>query len=99
MCTRRNVLEDALQQDLIVPFVVDEHGLLQQVANELHELVDSMVDDEVPLVMQVGEHGGQESEAVLFGELVEHVGNIGGQVVLVDHLVEVPDPVEQGFDH
>lgn len=78
--------------------MADFDGLLDQVPDKLHELVDAVVVDKVPLLPQVLQQGPQEDIGILLGHLGQHGGDLGGQVVLVDHLVEVPQPEEQGLD-
>lgn len=71
-------MEDSGEEDLIGFFMADLEALLEEVAHQLHELVDAVVVDEIPLGMQVGEEGRQEGEGVLLGDLVQDVGDLGG---------------------
>jgi hypothetical protein len=98
------VVVDSFEEDLVdlplvdlVFFAVFE-GICEQVPDQLHELVDAVVVDQIPFLMQVKEHGSQEDECVLLGQFEEQFGDAGVEVVLVDHLVEVPQPEEQRFD-
>lgn len=50
-------MEDSGEEDLIGFFMADLEALLEEVAHQLHELVDAVVVDEIPLGMQVGEEG------------------------------------------
>lgn len=57
-----------------------------------------MLVDEVPLLLEEGEEGLQEEEGVLAGQFEEEFGDAGVEVVLVDHLVEVPQSEEERLD-
>ena len=104
MSTHQFLVEDCFQQDLVdlpardLVLFAELEGLGKQVPDQLHELVDAVVVDQIPLLLQVRQHGLQEEECVFAGQFQQQFRDAGAQVVLVDHLVEVPQPEEQRFD-
>ena len=72
-------------------------GLCDEVAHQLHELVDPVMIDQVPFLVEMLQECFEEDDSVLFGQFEEEFRYLGVEVVLVDHFVEVPHPVEKRF--
>ena len=68
-------------------------GLKKHVSNQLHELVDAMVINVVPLLMEILNQGSKEDETVLFWQLDEKLRYFGVEFMLVDHFIKIPEPV------
>jgi hypothetical protein len=57
-----------------------------------------MVVDKVPLLMQMLEQRLEEEQGILLGQSQQQLGDLGIEVMLVDHFIEVPQSEEQRFD-
>lgn len=53
--------------------------------------------DQVPFLIEMLEDGLQEDYGILFGQFEQEFRDLGVEVVLVDHFVEVPHTVEKRF--
>ena len=49
-----------------------------------------MMIDVVPFLMEVIQKLLEEGETIIFWNFVKELGDLGGEVVLVDHFVEIP---------
>jgi len=85
--THQFLVEDCFQQDLVdlpardLVLFAELEGLGKQVPDQLHELVDAVVVDQIPLLVQVRQHGLQEEECVFAGQLQQQFRDAGAQVV------------------
>lgn len=84
-------------QLLLAGFVLiaELEGLAYQIAYQLHELVDPVMIDQVPLLIEMLQDSFQEDDGILFGQFKQQFRYLGVEVVLVDHFIEVPHPVEK----
>ena len=92
--TNRNICKYCLLQQLLGLGSVDPKSFLQQISDQLHELVDPMMINVVPLLMEIIEKSLEEGETIIFWNFVEKLGDLSGEIMLIDHFVEVPQTIE-----
>ena len=58
-----------------------------------------MVINQIPLLMEMLKYCLEEEECVLLGNFNQELSNSSTKVVLIDHFIKVPEPVEKRFDN
>ena len=66
----------------------------KEIPDQLHEFVDTMVVDEVPFLVEMHQHCLEEEECIFPWQFEQQFSDAGAEIVLVDHLVEVPQAEE-----
>ena len=100
MSTHQCLVEDCLKKDLINLFAGDfvlfaEFECLgKEIPDQLHEFVDTMVVNQVPFLVEMHQHCLQEEQCIFSWQFDQQLGDASAEIVLVDHLVEVPQAEE-----
>ena len=80
-------------------FLTHLKSLKEEVSDQLHELVDAMMINVIPLLMEMVNQSSEEDDTILFGEFDHKFWYFSIEFMLVDHFIEIPESIEEGLDN